>query len=306
MDGLSRKLEWALAHLGGRQHGIVTRQQLLALGFSQTMIDARIRGGRLHVVHRGVYLVGHTAEPPLARECAAVLACAPKAMLGRRTAARIWGTRYRREESLEVVVVGRKQRCLPGVRVLTLSSLHPTELRRHHGLPITSPSFTVLDIAGNESQKEFRAVLNEARIKRLVTDASLLATLERHPTRAGARTLRAELGRGLGDLVTESEAEARCLELMIAHDLRPDATQAKIGRYRVDFLYRAERLIVEVDGFAYHSSRDRFIADRRRRADLMARGYEVFPVTWPDLIEQPEATMNRLRLTLERRRALAY
>ncbi|MDQ3573204.1 MAG: DUF559 domain-containing protein [Actinomycetota bacterium] len=186
-----------------------------------------------------------------------------------------------------------------------MSSLHASELRRHQGLPITSPSLTVLDIAGSDPSREFRAVLNEARVKRLVTDASLTATLDRHPMRGGAKALRAELDRRLGHLVTHSHAEARCLELMIASGLTPDATQAHIGRYRVDFLYRSERLVVEVDGYRYHSSRDRFVADRRRRADLIARGYEVFPVTWADLAERPAATMQSLRLALDRRRVSA-
>jgi len=176
-------------------------------------------------------------------------------------------------------------------------------MRRFRGLPITSPSFTVLDIAGSESRDQFRAALNEARVQRLVTDATLTATLASHLRRAGAKVLRAELGRGLGHLVTHSEAEARCLELMIAHDLTPDEAQRQIGSFRVDFLYRKERLVVEVDGYRYHTSRDRFVSDRRRTADLMARGHEVFPVTWADLVDEPEVTMRRLQVTLDRRRA---
>ena len=39
---------------------------------------------------------------------------------------------------------------------------------------------------------------------------------------------------------------------MVAHGLKPDGTQVEIGPYRVDFLYEAERLIVEVDGYRFH------------------------------------------------------
>jgi very-short-patch-repair endonuclease len=73
----------------------------------------------------------------------------------------------------------------------------------------------------------------------------------------------------------------------------------------VDFLYEAERLVVEVDGFKFHRTKVRFVRDRRRRGDLMARGYEVFVVSWSDLVEEPGATMSRLRTVRARRRALA-
>ncbi len=58
----NRSLDRAIAQLAARQHGVVTRQQLLALGLGRGAIEARLKGGRLHVVHSGVYLVGHTAS----------------------------------------------------------------------------------------------------------------------------------------------------------------------------------------------------------------------------------------------------
>jgi hypothetical protein len=64
-----------ISRLAVRQHGVVERGQLLALGFGPGSIDERIRAGRLHRIHRGVYAVGYT---PLTREAhfiAAVLAC---------------------------------------------------------------------------------------------------------------------------------------------------------------------------------------------------------------------------------------
>ena len=136
-----------------------------------------------------------------------------------------------------------------------------------------------------------------------VDDGELLATLRAHPNRRGARALTKLLTREESAFGVESEAERRCLKLMIEHGLTPDASQARIGPYRVDFLYEAERLVVEVDGFRFHRTRERFVRDRRRRAHLLAMGYEVFPVTWSDITEAPAVTMARLTAALETRRA---
>jgi very-short-patch-repair endonuclease len=89
---------------------------------------------------------------------------------------------------------------------------------------------------------------------------------------------------------------------MIRYGLKPDAAGAEIGPYRVDFLYEAERLIVEVDGYRFHRTKQRFVHDRRRRAELVARGYEIFPVTWGDLVDRPDATMKQLDSALVSRR----
>jgi very-short-patch-repair endonuclease len=129
------------------------------------------------------------------------------------------------------------------------------------------------------------------------------ATLRAHPNRRGARALGALLASEEAEFTVESEAERMCLRLMIKHGLKPDAAGAWIGPYRVDFLYEAERLVVEVDGYRYHRTRERFVRDRRRRADLQARGYEVFVITWADIADEPAVTMTRLRTVRNARRA---
>jgi very-short-patch-repair endonuclease len=66
----------------------------------------------------------------------------------------------------------------------------------------------------------------------------------------------------------------------------------------VDFLWRAERLVVEVDGFAFHSSRSRFESDRLRDAQLVATGIRVLRVTWRQIVETPEALLVRVAQSL--------
>lgn len=258
--------------------------------------------GGLIPPHPGVYIVGH-ASSPLAYECAAILACGPRALLSHRTAARLWRLPTRPEDEIQVTVVGRRQRSPGGVRVHLLKELPRQELRRHAGLPITCPSLTLLDLAGVVGVDELASALNEARVQRLVTTAQLEATLDHHPKRRGARVLREVLDVERGPQITRSEAERRALKLMRAHDIEPDETDYPIGPYRVDFLFRPERLIVEVDGYRYHGTPHRFVTDRRRTAALGAMGYQVHPLTWSDITVRAAATMRDLRLALERRRA---
>jgi len=84
------------------------------------------------------------------------------------------------------------------------------------------------------------------------------------------------------------------LELLRRTGLPLPRTNVKVGRYEVDMLWRQERLVVEIDGFAFHSTRAAFERDRRRDADLQARGLKVMRVTWKQIVEEPEATLVRV------------
>jgi very-short-patch-repair endonuclease len=71
-----------------------------------------------------------------------------------------------------------------------------------------------------------------------------------------------------------------------------------VGGYEIDFLWDPGRLVVEVDGFAYHSSARMFERDRRRDADLTAAGLRVMRVTWRQIVSEPEALVVRLAQAL--------
>jgi len=300
MGGQSQKLGRFLAWLASRQHGVVSRRQLLAAGFSARVIDRRLASGALIPVHPGVYIVGHRAVAPLAHEAAAILASGPRTLLAHVTAARLLELPVPGGGPIHVLAEGRKRQSLRGVRVRFIAALHPAERRRHQGLPLTSPSLTLLDLAGSLNTPELERALNEARVQELVSDRELYATLERHPTRKGARALRSMLAAEGGPRITRSEAERRALRAMREHGIVPDASQHRIGPYEVDFWFERERVAVEVDGYRYHSTPKRF-ADDRRTAYLAARGVLVFPITWEDLNEAG-GTMARLGATLASRR----
>jgi len=121
--------------------------------------------------------------------------------------------------------------------------------------------------------------------------------LERSPGRPGAPALRALVD---DPVLTRSEAEARLLTLLRAADLPPTAVNARVGRHEVDFLWNEQRLVVEVDGYAYHGHRAAFERDRLRDAELQAAGYRVVRVTWRQVEDGSEAVIARVAQALAR------
>jgi very-short-patch-repair endonuclease len=290
--------ERAVAALAARQRGVVTRAQLLRVGWTGNAIDYRLRSGRLHALRRGIYLVGHAVAPRGARELAAVLACGPGAVLSHRTAARLWRLLPGTEHELDVTVAGRDPGLKPGIRIHCVAALAHRELRKLGGIPITAPARTLLDLAAVVSARELERALAEAHSRRLARRNELVALLARYPRRPGVAALRALLDSDGSPSLTRSEAEERLLALVRAADLPAPETNVRLGAHEVDFLWREQGLIVEVDGFAFHSSRPAFERDRLRDAQLGAQGFRVIRITWRQLVDRPEAVIARIASAL--------
>ena len=102
---------------------------------------------------------------------------------------------------------------------------------------------------------------------------------------------------------TRSEAERRALDLIRRAGLPSPETNQRIEGYEVDLVWRRERLIVEIDGYAFHSMRRSFEHDRRRDRQLTAKGYRVIRITWWQLVNEPEAVAVTISRVLEPRAA---
>jgi very-short-patch-repair endonuclease len=287
--------------LAARQHGVVARAQLLAAGVTNEVVEARVRRAWLHRVHRGVYRVGPLVAQN-ARVMAAVLVCGEGTVVSGRSAAELWRMirRSKEESPVEVIVAGRHPLPRPGVVIRQAHSLRAEEVTVLDGIPIATPARTLYDLASLAHQRELESALAEALLQRLVGRADVLALLDRHASRPGASRLRALVTADKVIGATRSEAEERFLALIRKAQLHDPATNVELGGYQVDFLWRRERLVVEVDGQAYHSSRRRFESDRRRDADLVAAGMRVMRVTWSQIVSEPEALVARVAQALAR------
>jgi hypothetical protein len=144
-----KPVDAAIRDLAARQHGVLTRAQLLELGFAPGAVDRSLKAGRLQTLQRGVYVLGPVL-PPLAREMAAVMSCGHLAVLSHRTAAHHWHLLLhpaRSNDPIEVTVAGRDPGARPGVRIHRVRSLEPDEVTKLQRIPITTPARTLLDLA---------------------------------------------------------------------------------------------------------------------------------------------------------------
>jgi very-short-patch-repair endonuclease len=286
-----------IATIAERQYGIVSTRQLLAAGIGPGAIATRVRRHGLHRLHRGVYAVGHTALVPLAREMAAVLACGPGAAISHRSAATLWQLLAEIEGPVDVTVT-RSGRSHRGLRVHRSRSLRPEDIQTRHGIPVTRPTRTLLDLADDATERELERALDEALAQRLTTRAALVAAVKAAQGRHGAAKLRHVIERDDGPALTRSEAEERFLALVRAAGLETPEVNVRLGSHEVDFLWRGRRLVVEIDGYRFHSSRQAFERDRRRDAELAAAGYRVIRITWRQLVKEPYSVVARLSQVL--------
>lgn len=275
------------------QHGLITRTQLMASGASPRRIQSWLTRGRLRRLHRGVYLVG-SIVPPLAGPLAACLTCGPSAVVSHRTAAILWDLTTRRSGDREIVItVTGPNRRAPGVRVHRSRTLRPDERTSLNGVPITTATRTLLDLAITARARVLERAVAEALARGLTTESRVADCLRRHDTRAGSAPLRAILEHGPPAL-TRSEAEERFLDLVRRAGMPPPRVNTRIGPHEVDFHWPGARLVVEIDGFASHHSSRAFERDRRRDGYLIAEGLRVMRITWRQLESEPEGIAFRL------------
>lgn len=281
--------EAIILSIASRQHGIVTRSQLVRAGVPAHAIEYRLGKGRLRALHRGVYRTGPIAAP-FSREVAAVLACGDRAVLSHCSASALLEIGPAQNGSVDVTGP-RSLRGPRGVRLHRTDHLEPDEVRWKLGIPVTSPARTLLDLT-SIGCRSVEGIVAQAERQGLVTRGDIEAILDRYPRRRGSRRLRALLAEP--PALTRSEAEKRFLELAKKGGLPSPAANAMVQGLEVDFVWEERRLIVEIDGFAFHGSRVAFEQDRDRDSRLAAAGYRVIRFTWRQLTGQPEVVLIRL------------
>jgi very-short-patch-repair endonuclease len=289
-----RSFDAAIAQLAGRQHGVVARRQILELGVGRRAVERRLERGRLHIVHRGVYAVGHRALTRHGRWMAAVLAAGPGAVLSHHSAAALAGIRPTSRSRIDVTV----PRTLHATRTLRphRAVLEPDEITTVHGIPTTTPARTLLDLAAALDLRQLERAMNETEVFRLTSPTSLEHLLDRYPGRRGTANLRALLRTARSS--TRSELEAGFLTFVDDSRLPRADTNIVIEGMEVDAAWREQAVIVELDGYTFHGTRDAFERDRRRDRHLTANGWRVLRITSRDLEDRPLELATQLRALL--------
>jgi hypothetical protein len=281
-------------------HGNVKHKQLALLGLSDSTISRRVKVGRLHREHQGVYSVGRPAQTALERASAAVLACGNRAALSHRAALALWGL-AKWSWVMEVTVPGRRRPS--GIKVHTARGLIARDLRTHQGIRVTSPARTILDCAPGLTDKQLARAVNDGRRKVGLRPHHLQDVVRRFPNHAGARRLKPFVYAKGGP--TRSEWEDAFPKYCCRYDLPGPLMSAKVAGHEVDALFLDEKVIVELDSWEFHQDRLAFESDRDRDADTLAAGCVTVRITWERMHERGAREAARLHKILRQQRERA-
>jgi predicted transcriptional regulator of viral defense system len=187
-----RDTENAIAALASRQHGVVTRAQLIETGIAPDLVDRRLQAGQLRTLHRGVYFVGPLLAPR-ARVMAATLACGASAVVSHRSAAALWQLLPDANSTgpVEVIIPQKLRRHRPGIRIHRVGTLRSDDVTRHDEIRVTTPARTLFDLAAIAPQREVERALAEALALRLTDSRGIDALLTHHERHPGTGRLRA-------------------------------------------------------------------------------------------------------------------
>ena len=280
----------ALHGLAERQHGHVTRPQLLAMGVSGSEIQHLVENGLLIRVHAGVYAMGYRQRTPIAIAAAAALACGEGAVLSHDSAAALYGLREW-PRTPEVTTTVRRRR--PGVRVHRSRTLTKTDVTRQYGIPVTTAARAILDVAGRLSDAELIQIVSDAR------RAGHLGPTALH--RLLAANVRAARLIDPEQAPSESIFMAMFLLFLRRHRLPIPIIEYWFHGFRVDAIYPAQRLIIELDSYAFHSNPLQFERDRMRDAVAIKYRHDTLRITWKRMTEHPRQLAAEMRVMLAER-----
>lgn len=292
------RLLWSLCE---RQHGVVTRVQLLELGLTNSAIHGRIRNGRLHRVHRGVYAVGRPQLDRRGRLLAAALACGPQAALSHRSAAAFWGLLRQPGNPVEISVPLDVNRRRPGIVIHRRTHLSSQDVVERDGIPVTTPLRTLMDIAGRVSPQSLETAVNEADRLDLVPVERLREEISEQPRKTGSCHLRELLDVQFFAL-TDSELERRFFRLVRRANLAKPLTRTVIAGHRADFYWPDLGLVVETDGLRYHRTPTQQSKDRQRDQAYAMAGLTPLRFTHVQVAREPNRVVNTIRTVAGRLR----
>jgi very-short-patch-repair endonuclease len=297
-----RDREAEITRIARAQHDQITIRQLLETGLSDNAIRNRVRTGRLHRAHRGVYSLGHPPASALEHWMAAVLACGKDAALSHASAAANLGIRPSAATLIDVTSPSGAGRGIAGIRAHR-SCLPAEEVTLVDGIPTTTCGRTLLDLAEVIDEQALAKALDQAENKGLFDLGALEAVMRRNPGRRGLRPLRALLSSlDPQTKLTKNDFERRLYALCRKANLplpKPNQWLRLEGTWiQADFLWPHARLVVETDGWETHRTRQAFERDRAKDALLTRAGYRVIRITWRQLVDEPDVIVATIRTGL--------
>jgi very-short-patch-repair endonuclease len=286
-----------------RRNGhVVTRSQVFREGVTGRQLAGLVETGALVRFHRGIFVEGAVAADPVVVIRAGLAYAGPAAVASHRTAAWLQGLVARPGNQVHITLPFRSHRNYSG---LATHHSRPLASLSAQGVRCTTPARTIVDLAPSLSGSEVNDVIDIALTKGLTTPVHLAEEVA-HPRRGAAIVRRSLKGLGHIDVPDSSVLEALFRRLIHKHRLPVPRTQVAAGlcgQYRVDNSWGRQRVIAEVNGYAWHHSPEQMNYDSARQRELTLAGWTVLVFTWLQVVQQPDEVARDLWRALAERAA---
>ena len=272
------------------QCGVVSWQQLQALGVTQSQVGRRVRSGEWARELPGVWRLSWAERSWMQKAWSVSLWAGEEACLSHGTAARLWDLVEIDVDTVEVSAPYRLWASVSWVVPHKTAFISRQVQRRKSGLAVTSPARTLVDLAAVVDPDTLQRAMESAFRRRIASASEVRRVLRYLPQsgRSGTGKARRLLQRGTWSEDAQSELERRALQLFKRHRLPKPHCQYTVleGNHflgTVDFAWPNAKVIVEAEGFEFHSGREAWDRDIARYNALVSHGWTVLRLTESDL-----------------------
>ncbi|OYN81642.1 DUF559 domain-containing protein [Mycolicibacterium sphagni] len=279
-----------------RQDGVVTLTQARRSGLSEDAVRHRIRSGQWRRCGPGVYFADDRPFTTAARIRAAVWSRGTRSAASGLAAAWWLGLFHEAPGIVEITVPRNSHgRAAPGT-CIRRRDLAEVDVFEHRSLRVTAPALTVLEAAAQHGPG---AAIMDAALQRRLELAHLEQAHARNRGRRGSAASQRLLHAAASG--ARSEAERLTVQLLKGAGITGWRANFSVGGYVVDFAFPAQRVAIEIDGWAFHSDHAAFQNDRVRQNRLALQGWQVLRFTWLDLTQHPERVLGEIRAAISAR-----
>ncbi len=298
-------IEEVLYALASCQCGLFSRQQVLAAGGYDQLIERRLASGRWLLVHPGVYSLPGWPSSWKRDLWAMYLALGPDAVVSHESAASIRALHpFPKFGQIELSVPHGKHVLLPRSSVHQARDLRPEHIEVVDGLRVTSPGRTLCDLAGVSHRERLSRAIEQADLDKKCAIRTTMALYEelRAPGKRGFRMLGEILAvRAPGFVVPESELEGMFRRLVRRFRIPEPAWQVPLPwdpTRRADAGWASRNALIELDSRSWHARIDQMTADRRRDRAARRHGHTIYRFTYEEVRYQPRAVADELWVIL--------
>lgn len=278
-----------------QQAGVIGHEQALAAGMSGSAVTRRVATGQWVRLHPRVYLAADRKRTDEVRLRAAVLWAGPGAV-AHGVAAAWWHDLGPRRLPTRVDVTVPRRRWpgrRPGVLVRR-RDVDALDLTHYRDLPVTGLALTALE--ASVALGPAGSVLLDRALQQHVdfgwVHRAHCRNLGRHGSAAASALLTAAADRAC------SQAERLLVDLLRAAGITGWELGYGYQGYLIDVAFPAQRVAIEVDGWAWHINAERFVRDRQRQNAIVNGSWRVLRFTWHDLTARPQAVLDDIRTAL--------